>query len=596
MASREYPEISAKAVILGIIIGIIMIGSFTYASLILGFSIVGSGIAAIIGWGVLRGLLPAISRGKIKGTVLENNINQTIASAINVAHSGLVFTIPALFIMKDIQLTTKELIIIPVVAAIGAILGVLFIAPVRKQMIDIDRLRFPTGTAVAAILKAPGAGITKASLLMIGALISALFYLLTQLKLFGLPWSLPEVVHLREVFGLTKLIPAYIDTSFALSLLSFGAGFITGRAGLMVMAGGFLAYWIIAPLSVKFGWVPSSLANSEIAKYVHENINRPLGIGMLVGGALAGIVMTIPIIKAAIKSMLASSKLSKTQSSSQNSSQSSEDELITSDEIPFNWITFGSLISIIIMIIAIGLLGGLNPINLLLVIAFGIFWMWLAGIIVSQVTGMTDWSPISGMSLLAVAAVLYLSGKNILISVIIGAMVCVAISLASDMMQDLKTGHLVGSKPVKQQIAELATTWIGPLFAFAVLLLIAKVYGIGTEKVPAPQAVALKGVIDTIVGGNVPIVKYTLGALIGGALSATGIPGLGVLIGISMYLPITYILPYSLGCIANVIVSKVKGAKFVEEWGVPFAAGLVVGEAMVTLVIALYKLVQGLGV
>ncbi len=572
MNGKPYREVTFISVALGILIGLLMIGSFTYASLILGFSIVGSSVAAIISWGVLRGLIPLITAGKLKGTILENNIAQTIASAINVAHSGLVFTIPALFMMSDrVTYTPREYLWTILVTAAGAVLGVLFIIPVRKQMIDIDRLRFPTGTAVAAILKAPGAGITKSILLMLGALISGAFYFLTQLKVLGCSWSLPEVIDLGKVFGL----PSYIDVTFALSLLSFGAGFITGRAGLMVMAGGFLAYWIIAPIAVSAGWVPPQVPPENLAGYIHDSINKPIGIGMLIGGALAGLIMTLPTIKAAFRSLIEASKLKDTR-----------------DELPINLLYLASIIGFVLLVIGVYFLGGLKLVRILVIAFVGVIWMWFAGIIVAQVTGMTDWSPISGMSLIAVALVLYLSGMNVLVSVVMGAMVCVAISLASDMMQDLKTGFLVGAKPVRQQLVELATTWIGPVVAFGVLLLINKAYGIGTAKVPAPQASALKGIVEMIIGGNVPVAKYLLGAIIGAALSVTGIPGLGVLIGISMYLPITYILPYSLGCIVNLIVEGIKGKRWVEEWGVPFAAGLVVGEATVTLLFALYKVLQ----
>ena len=154
--------------------------SIGYASLILGFSIEGSELAAILGWGILRGLMRRTS-------IIENNINQTIASAVNGASAGMMFSVPALFILAEqsketySELTAFNPILMVLACITGGVIGIGFIIPLRKQMIDYNRLAYPGGIAVAAILKSPGAGMRKAVVLLAAAGVSALLHLVYQI-------------------------------------------------------------------------------------------------------------------------------------------------------------------------------------------------------------------------------------------------------------------------------------------------------------------------------------------------------------------------------------------------------------------------------
>ncbi|WP_234394463.1 OPT/YSL family transporter [Thermococcus piezophilus] len=212
--------------------------------------------------GNLKGLLK-------KGTIVENNIVQTIAFAVNFSVSGVIFTIPALYIMG-----LNEEINMPyffIAAAAGAILGITFIIPLRKQTIEIDRLRFPTGTAV----------------------------LVQQFPILGLPEIIPEYVDLGSILHL----PSWVNFTIALSLMVLGMGLITGRNGIIVLAGGVLSYYIITPLVKALGWIPSDVTDGAISSFVYANMTRPLGIGMLLGGSIAGLILSLPIIVVAIKSI-----------------------------------------------------------------------------------------------------------------------------------------------------------------------------------------------------------------------------------------------------------------------------------------------------
>jgi len=561
-----YREITWEAIVLGLLVGVLLNASITYAGLLIGFTIVGSEIAAIIGWGILRGILR-------RSTIVENNINQTIASALNTTGAGIIFTIPVLY-LRGADFEFLHLIL---ATMCGATLGVAFIIPIRKQMIDIDRLRFPTGTAVGTILKSPGAGVRKAVLLGAGLGTSALVSIAVHIG-----W-IPETVDVGAILGM----PPYFTNVWAISLLSAGAGFISGRAGFAVLICGILAKWIITPLAVSFEWVPAELRAREAVEFAHSQMNRPLGIGMLIGGALMGIVLAFPSIREAFAALRRSSL---------------SDERGRTEELSIKYLYLAAAASVIVLVLA-GYFAA-RPIGLVRIIIIalaGTVWLWLAGVIVAQCTGMTDWSPISGMALIAVTIILFFSYEvdhqaGVLLAVLIGATVCVAISEGADMMADLKTGSIVGAIPGRQQAVQLFFSWLGPIITVVVVHIIWEAYGFGPgTNIPAPQAQALDAAISGVVGGNVPMDKYLSGALIGAVLSAGPISGLGVLVGLSMYLPLLYILPYGLGCTLNLITSRVKGSRWVENTGLPVAAGFIVGDAIVGVIFAMLTVVRGLG-
>ena len=168
--ARGYREVTLLAVVVGLLIGIVMNASITYAGLKIGFTISGSAIAAVLGFGILKILR--------RGTIVETNIVQTVASAVNTSNSGVIFTVPVLILLGfTLSATDANFWLLTLAAIAGAIMGCVFIIPLRKQMIDIDRLRFPSAVGVSTILKSPGAGIQKFVVLMLGVLIGAAVYL-----------------------------------------------------------------------------------------------------------------------------------------------------------------------------------------------------------------------------------------------------------------------------------------------------------------------------------------------------------------------------------------------------------------------------------
>ncbi len=748
-----YRELSWSSILFGLLFGAILNAAITYSGLKIGFTISGSAIAAVVGFGVLRGMLR-------RGTILEVNITQTTASAVNIASAGIIFTIPVLFLLDmPFKLGDSTFWMLILAGGAGAALGVVFIIPVRKQMIDIERLRFPSATAVAAILKSPGAGPAKSVVLLVGVIIAMLIYLpagLPDIKvrtrvaeldrwvadgkvtpaaaqvtrdidgwisLQAAPAQLvergklveqhraelaeraeaeaeatdtdaepqptsveAELVKAREgsphsddlalaalkaatgemawedlrsrkfgwatrpLWGYADLgirlraprpPPANADTAtmeqheaamarvdrdgdgrpdlvvtkdridagrwlglpdqfqliFAIAPFALGAGYLTGRAGLMVLAGGVLAFFVINPIAFSQGWMPETIDAAGAANYGFGAFNRPLGIGLLLGGALMGVLASLPAIRESFKSIAGAGKTGR-----------------SSEDLGLKAIIIGAVLATGLLFIVsevMHLKSTTDPTGLLkdlpswlrhgVVALVGVAWIWFAGIIIAQCVGMTDWSPVSGMALITVVLVLFLAGKSdVAGAVLIGATLCVAITCASDMMQDLKTGHLVGSSPRRQQIVELFSSVLGPVITLSTLMLIVGAnmassgvpLGPGTDT-SAPQAQALQAVIQGVQGGDMPYALYGMGVVLGALLGIGSFPGLGVLVGLSMYLPFYYILTYGVGCIINMVIGRIKGRRWAEEWGVPFCAGLIVGEAMLSLVINAIVMILG---
>ena len=552
---RPYPELTWIALIVGWIIGCVIAVSIGYAALILGFSIEGSELAAILGFGILRGMLR-------RKSIIENNIVQTIASGVNGASSGMMFSVPAIFLLGFGDKFDPVILTFGCIA--GAFLGIAFIIPLRKHMIDYERLTYPGGVAVATILKSPGAGVRKAIVLVVAALVSAAVQF-TTIKTGVSNWNVGALIGL----------PEYMNGIWYLSLMTIGVGFIAGRGGIAFIIGGFVAYWFLSPLLSVMGAFPLDAAGETINQPgpLRLLLYRPLGIGMLIGGAIMGVILASPLIVSAIKSM-------------QKAAQVETDA--SSDEMPIKLLYFavgGAAILLCVMAAtsaeSVGIGRGIGMALL------GTLWIWMAGIILSEAIGRTNWSPLSGMTLVGITLLIVLTqamgmerDESIIAALMVGAAMCVAMSQATDLMLDLKTGYLVGATPRMQQIGQFAGAWLGPIVVIGVIFILNESHGLGSEKLPAPQAQALASTIDGIMGGDVPTQKYVAGAVLGGILSAL-MGGLGITVGLGFYLPFNIVLTYSLGTIARELSDRINGKTWSEEVGIPIAAGLIVGEALV---------------
>lgn len=571
-----YRELTPAAVIFGVLIGIVMTAAFVYIGLKLGFTLPGSTVAAILGFAVLRGVLR-------RGSIIENNINQTVASGVNNASSGIVFTLPALFLLSA---TNTDITVEPLPAILAAIggsfLGVAVIIPLRKQMIEFERLRFPSGIAVASLLKSPGAGAQQAKLLIGGALIATLIHVLANFHI------LPHEIDVGGPIGLPVYFPLAIYVSFA----SVGAGLLSGKGGLPFVLGGVLAWWVISPSVVLTEWVPTAAAlgfsdapagyDGWSAGTVYGEMLRPMGIGVLVGGALAGVFASLPALKSALKSLSQAAKAG---------SAGGSDELSPT-------VLYMGIGGAIVILFGAAMLSSdsISVVQGIGIAIVGTVWLALAGLVVAQATGMTDISPLSGMSLIGVTLMFFMSDGNAVASIVLGVSVCIGIGQCADMMSDLKSGHLVGAIPRKQQIAQFAVGWIGVPVAVGVLFLLwgdGGGFGPSNPELSAPQGAALAGVIDSLGQGAAPLDKYAGGLAIGLGLGVFPIAGLGVLVGLAMYLPFSITLTYGIGCLTSIGLSRKLGDAWVGSTLVPVAAGFIIGEALTNLGATLIQLAVG---
>ncbi len=559
-----YPELTLTAVLVGYFLGAVIAVSIGYAALILGFSIEGSELAAILGFAILRGMLR-------RNSIIENNIVQTIASGVNGASSGMMFSVPAIFILGYGMDFSPVLMTFGAIA--GAFMGIGFIIPLRKQMIDYERLTYPGGVAVATILKSPGAGIQKAMFLMIAATTSGLLHYLSQSS--GVEyWDL----------GALLSWPVYMNGIWYLSLLSVGVGYIAGKGGVAFIIGGYVCYWILAPLLSHFGLFPVDPQNNAIINdpdSLRLLLYRPVGIGMLIGGAVAGVVVAFPMILSAVRSM---------QSAAKSNSTMSMDEM----PIKLLYIAIGGA-TILLAVIAILSTEKMGIGRGLLMAVVGTLWIWIAGVILSEAIGRTNWSPLSGMTLIAVTLLIVISSglgdtkAAVVSAIMVGAAACVAMSQATDLMLDLKTGYLVGATPRQQQMGQFLGAWLGPILIMVLIFVLHEAYGLGGDKLPAPQGQALASMVNGIIGGDVPTQKYLAGAGLGALLSLAS-PGLGITVGLGFYLPFSIVLTYSIGTLLRVISDWKLGEAFAESTGIPIAAGVIVGEALVGVGFAVYMI------
>ncbi len=573
--SGPYPELTWTAILVGYFLGVIIAISIGYAALILGFSIEGSELAAILGFGILRGILR-------RNSIIENNIVQTVASAVNGASAGLMFSVPAIFILGYGDDFNPVLLTFGAIA--GAFLGIGFIIPLRKQMIDYERLTFPGGVAVATILKSPGAGMIKAVYLLAGVAGAGILHFVIQTH--DLSLAVNQVAWANYDLGAAIGIPDYLNAAFYVSLLTIGVGYIAGKGGVAFIIGGYVCYFFLAPLLSGFSLFPTDPATGSVTSDPNQLrilLFRPVGIGMLIGGAVAGVVMAFPMILSAIRSM-------------QNAAKS--EAALSRDEMPIKLLYIaicGAAILLSVMAILSTEKMGFGRGILMAIV--GTAWIWIAGVILSEAIGRTNWSPLSGMTLIAVTLLIFIangmddSKATIVSAIMVGAAACVAMSQATDLMLDLKTGYLVGATPRKQQMGQFLGAWLGPIVVVMLIFVLHEAYTLGSAKLPAPQGQALASMVSGIMGGVIPEQKYLAGAGLGALLSIFS-PGLGITVGLGFYLPFNIVLTYSIGTAIRVVSDKKMGHGFADDVGIPVAAGFIVGEALVGVGFAINQILK----
>lgn len=572
-ASKSLPEITLFAVILGIILAVLFGAANAYLGLIVGMTISASIPASVISMGILRGLFK-------RDSILENNIVQTMTTAGEGLAGGAVFTLPALFIWQGYHV---NIYIITFIALVGGFLGVFMMIPLRRLLIvkEHGNLPYPEGSACAEVLKSGEEGGESALTVLKGLTIGGVFKALSS----GFMLFKEEIQT-----GIAGFKNAVVGLDAYPSLL--GVGYIIGpRISGQMIAGGLLAWIVLIPAISFFGAgnphpiFPADKPISTMdAMTVWDNYIRYIGAGAVAAGGIITLVRTLPIlyftVADTIKSM-AKNKLSGPATIER-----------TDRDLSIKWVVIGSIIILILIafnpFVHVGILGALA------ILILGFLFVTVSSRIVGIVGTSSD--PVSGMTiatLLIVAIVFKLIGTSgnagMLASLAVAAIVAMAISIAGDTSQDLKTGFLVGSTPWKQQVAMMIGVLVSGLVIGFILMMLDSAYHMGSAKLPAPKGVLMKILVQGIMQGNLPWDLIFIGAASAVFIEFLGLNSLVVAVGI--YLPIHTSAPIMIGGAIRWAIDKWSTNKGLDtagkDRGTLYASGLIAGESLIGVVVAI---------
>lgn len=584
MQNSGLPEITVKAVVLGLLLAIVLGAANAYLGLLAGMTVSASIPAAVISMAVLRLFK--------RSNILENNLVQTAASSGEALAAGAIFTLPALIILGtwssfNYWQTT-------VLAGLGSMLGVLFAVPLRRALIIEAKLAFPEGVATARVLEAGGRGGRGVGLIAAGSVLGALF----KLGQAGLGLWTESVEFASRIGGSV----AYFGAGLAPALVA--VGFIVGiNIAILVFLGGAANWFLAIPLLAPSHVAAPEASASEWAWMLWRTQTRYIGVGAMIVGGLWAVVRMWPSLAQGIASGMAAYRVHRSGGKATPR---------TERDVPMQWVGLALAASVVPLFFVFRSIVGSTPIAALMSVI-----MLLAGFVFSAVAaymaGLVGSSnnPISGVTISTVltTALLLLAlgvgGKaGPAAAILIGSVVCCAAAMGGDNLQDFKTGHIVGSTPWKQQLMEAAGAVVPAFFIAPVLSLLLNAYGIG-EPTPdrptplrAPQATLMAAVARGVFARDLP---WTM--VVAGGVAATAVialdevlrsrssrfrtPVLAVAVGI--YLP----LELGVAIFTGGLMAWLAGRREASEdspgrhRGVLFAAGLITGEALLGILLAI---------
>ncbi len=603
------PQLTLRAVVLSIVLAMILAAANTYLGLFAGMTIASAIPAAVVSMAVLR-LLGG-------GGILENNIVATGASAGSSIASGVIFTIPALVILgywSDFRFTW-----VLAIAGLGGILGVLFSVPLRRSLIVEQNLAFPEGKAAAEVLRTgenPAQGLRILGLSALGGGLAKLAAA-SGLRL------IPDTAAAATYAGGSI---AYVGTNLSPALL--GVGYIVGlNVGILVLVGGMISWNVAIPIYSAF-FLPenatlaaalASVPAEEAAGAIWSQQIRYLGVGaMLVGGIWALISLRSSLLSG-VRSGLAAAR----------AGSGGPKVADVERDLPMKWVLAGIVLFALplwaLYQTIVGSLAVSLPMTIIMIVAGFLFCSvsaYMAGLVGSSN------NPVSGITiatiLFAAVVLLALMGRHAALgpiaAIMIGAVVCCAACISGDNLQDLKCGYLIGATPWRQQTMLAIGAVSSALVMAPVLNLLAKAYGIGVptaehpDPLLAPQATLMASVSKGLFGGSLPWGMIAIGAGIGVVIivvdemlrrrgSTFRAPVLAVAVGI--YLPLELSVPiFAGGLLSHLATRRLSGAserkstdtETVERLnrnGMLFAAGMITGEALMGIVIAIPIVTSG---
>ena len=589
-ADKTYREVTPWSVMWGLIMAVIFSAAAAYLGLKVGQVFEAAIPIAIIAVGLSSGF-------KRKNALGENVIIQSIGASSGVIVAGAIFTLPALYILQDkYPEITVNFFEVFLSSLLGGILGILLLIPFRKYFVSTmhGKYPFPEATATTQVLVSGEKGGNQAKPLIIAGLIGGLYDFIVGT--FGW-WSetvSTTVVGIGETLAEKAKLVMKVNTGAAV----LGLGYIIGlKYSLIICAGSFLVWLIIIPLmSALFYDQVLTFGNDAITatigsmspELIFTTYARHIGIGGIATAGVIGIVKSWGIIKGAVG--LAAKELKG------SSNVNTESVQRTQKDISMKIIAIGVIVTMVITLLffQFGLLHNwfYAIIGLLLVgiIAF------LFTTVAANAIAIVGTNPVSGMTLmtLILASIILvatgLSGTAGMVSaLIIGGVVCTALSMAGGFITDLKIGYWLGSTPVKQESWEFLGTLVSAATVGGVILILNQTYGFTSGQLAAPQANAMAAVIEPLMSGaGAPWALYAIGAVLAIILNFMGIPALAFALG--MFIPIQLNTPLLIGGAINWYVgSRSKDAALNSarlEKGTLLSSGFIAGGALMGVVSA----------
>lgn len=591
-------DFNLKTIVVGVMLGALFGSANAYLGLRVGLTISTAIPLAVVSVAIFKLLQPILG----KATILECNISQTTGSASSSLASGIIFTIPALFMWGQ----PPSLAQMTALAMAGGVLGVLFMIPLRSFLIVKEHmtLPYPEGTASAEVLIAASEGGSTAKSVFAGLGLGMLYK-----GLISLFYLWPDKIKLH----LPVLPKAEIGVSTTPALI--GVGYILGmRIGTIMVAGGLLSWIVIIPfIAWKFGDTEIALTTLEYlrskglsstittigglsAKQIWEGYIRIIGAGAVASAGIITIAKTFPVMVQSLKIGVRELRTS--------AGDLDKSRLRTEKDLSLKWVVLGVSLVVIILTFVPGILGHQTYLAMRFIAALAIIVFSFAFVTVSsRIVGLIGVSsnPTSGMAivtLLGTGLIFNMIGWNDMLGKVtaltVGTVVCISASIAGDISQDLKAGYLLGATPRRQQMSEMIGAMGSAFFVCLAVYYLGLAYGFGTEEMPAPQATLMKTVLDGVLDGNLRWDLVGIGALFTLLALVFKLPPLPFAVG--MYLPLYSMTPVFLGGLIRFLIERKYGnnpesTEKGKDQGILLGSGLIAGEGLMGVIIAIIAVI-----
>ena len=589
--NKKYPEVTPYSVAVGIVMVIIFSAAAAYLGLKVGQVFEAAIPIAIIAVGLTNAL------GK-SGGLGQNVIIQSIGGCSGAIVAGAIFTLPAIYIL-GVEVNFMQMFLS---SLLGGVLGILFLIPFRKYFVKEmhGKYPFPEATATTQVLVSGASGGKSAKTLLISGAIGGLYDFI--IATFG-AWGETLSTTLLSV-GQTIADKAKVVLKLNTGAAVLGLGYIVGlKYAFIICCGSFLVWLVIIPLmNLIWGHNIIDLMNTGItttvgemsADQIFKEYARHIGIGGIATAGIIGIIKSFGVIKSAVS--LAASEFTKKPSAAGKESNCRTDE-----DIPMKTVVFGIIISLLLIFAFFALGGVVENIwqALIGVVIVGVI-SFLFTTVAANAIAIVGSKPVSGMTLmtliiasLVLVAVGLKGNTGMAAALIIGGVVCTALSMAGSFVTDLKIGYWIGTTPRKQEGWKFVGTIVAAATVCGVMLVLNSTFGFtGENALVAPQANAMAAVIQPMMnGGGAPWLLYGIGAAIAIILTLLKVPALAFALG--MFIPIDLNLPLLVGGAASwYISSRSKDAKVNterQEKGTLIASGFIAGGALMGVVSAVLK-------